>query len=65
MSKNYISFFVDDHIYYVRKLPYESDNTTYRRGWWILNNNRVFDNVEDISESIKAINIQNGMIYDV
>lgn len=50
----------NNHIYKIDKEPYETDENTYIRGWYIINNN--IDNV--IVRSIIYLNeIKNNMKY--
>lgn len=54
----------DNFIYKIRKLPYETDENTYRRGWYIIKNFNSFDYDELISRSIIYLNeYKNNMKY--
>lgn len=54
----------DNYIYKIRKLPYETDENTYRRGWFIIKNYNNFDYDELISRSIIYLNeYKNKMKY--
>jgi hypothetical protein len=54
----------DNYIYKIRKLPYETDENTYRRGWFIIKNYNSYDYEELISRSIIYLNeCKNKMKY--
>jgi hypothetical protein len=54
----------DNFIYKIKKLPYETDENTYRRGWFIIKNYNSFEYEELISRSIIYLNeYKNKMIY--
>ena len=54
----------DNYIYKIRKLPFETDENTYRRGWFIIKNFNSFDYDELISRSIIYLNeYKNNMKY--
>jgi hypothetical protein len=46
----------DNYIYKIRKLPFETDENTYKRGWFIIKNYNLFDYDELISRSIIYLN---------
>jgi len=46
----------DNYIYKIRKLPYETDENTYKRGWFIIKNYSSYDYDELISRSIIYLN---------
>jgi hypothetical protein len=51
----------DNHIYKIDKEPFETDENTYIRGWYIIKNNGL-DNV--VSRSIMHLNEhKNNMKY--
>jgi len=57
----YIIILHNNHIYKIDKEPYESDENTYIRGWFIIKNNNL-DNV--ITRSIIYLNeYKNNMKY--
>jgi hypothetical protein len=60
---NFIFLKNKDFLYLFEKQPYESDEDTYDRLWWIINNNKSINNINDISDSIKYINEKYGMSY--
>lgn len=54
----------ENYIYKIRKLPYETDENTYRRGWYIIKNFNTFEYDELISRSIIYLNeYKNKMKY--
>jgi hypothetical protein len=54
----------ENYIYKIRKLPYETDENTYRRGWFIIKNYNSFEYDELISRSIIYLNeCKNKMKY--
>jgi hypothetical protein len=54
----------DNYIYKIRKLPYETDQNTYRRGWFIIKNYNSYEYEELISRSIIYLNeCKNKMKY--
>lgn len=60
---NYIIIIHDNYIYKIDKEPYETDENTYIRGWYIINENNGI-NDEIISKSIIHINDKkNNMKY--
>jgi len=47
----------DDFIYIIEKEPYETDENTYNRGWYIINNHMKISNINElISRSIMFLN---------
>jgi len=46
----------DNYIYKIRKLPFETDENTYKRGWFIIKNYNSFEYDELISRSIIYLN---------
>ena len=60
---NIVVIFIKNTIYKLNKQPFETDTDAYERLWWIINNNKDFNNRKDISDSIKVINIKKGMSY--
>jgi hypothetical protein len=54
----------NNHIYKIDKEPYETDENTYIRGWYIINNN-IDNNIDNvIVRSIIYLNeIKNNMKY--
>lgn len=46
----------DNYIYKIRKLPFETDENTYKRGWFIIKNYNTFEYDELISRSIIYLN---------
>ena len=60
---NVVVIFIKNTIYKLNKQPFETDTDAYERLWWIINNNKDFNNRKDISDSIKIINIKKGMSY--
>jgi len=58
---DFIIIVYDNHIYKIDKEPFETDENTYIRGWFIIKNNSL-DNV--ISRSIIYLNERkNNMKY--
>jgi hypothetical protein len=54
----------DNYIYKIQKLPFETDENTYKRGWYIIKNYSSYDYDELISRSIIYLNeYKNKMIY--
>jgi len=54
----------ENYIYKIRKLPYETDENTYRRGWFIIKNYNSYEYEELISRSIIYLNeCKNKMKY--
>jgi len=60
---NYIIMIHDDKIYKIDKEPFETDENTYIRGWFIINKNTEITD-ELISRSIIHLNeYKNNMKY--
>ena len=56
----------ENKIYKVDKEPYETDENTYMRGWYIINNFDKYDYEELISRSIIYLNEnKNNMNYKI
>lgn len=54
----------DNYIYKIQKLPFETDENTYKRGWYIIKNYSSYDYDELISRSIIYLNeYKNKMKY--
>jgi len=51
---NYITIVYDNKLYKIEKEPYETDENTFMRGWYIIKNNHLEDNI--ISRSIMHLN---------
>ena len=66
MSNKEIIIFYKDFIYKIRKIPYETDENTYKRGWYIVKNIDNYQNYDElVSKSIIYLNEQkNKMKYD-
>ena len=64
---NYIIMIHNNYIYKIDKEPYETDENTYMRGWYIINSYNNEDNYDEIvSQSIININeIKNKMKYNL
>jgi len=64
---NNIAIINDDFIYTIEKEPFETDENTYNRGWFIIKNYLNFSNLKElISKSIKNLNEnKNNMEYMV
>jgi hypothetical protein len=61
---NYILIIHDNFIYKIDKEPFESDENTYKRGWFIIDNKDKYDKNELISRSIIFLNEnKNNMKY--
>ncbi len=58
-----ISFIYDNILYFLDKQPYETDEETYIRLWYIINNNLDMNSIKDINLSKIYLNKINGMIY--
>lgn len=56
----------DNYIYTIEKEPYETDENSYSRGWYIIKNYLKFSNLKElISKSIMNLNEnKNNMSYD-
>jgi hypothetical protein len=50
---NYITIIYENKLYKIEKEPFETDENTYMRGWYIIKNNNL-DNI--ISRSIIYLN---------
>jgi hypothetical protein len=50
---NYITIVYNNKLYKIEKEPFETDENTYMRGWYIIKNNHL-DNI--ISRSIIYLN---------
>jgi len=47
----------NDYIYMIEKEPFETDENTYNRGWYIINNHHKIKNINElISRSIMVLN---------
>ena len=61
---NYIIIIHDNFIYKIEKEPFESDENTYKRGWFIIDNKNKYENNELITRSIIYLNeSKNNMKY--
>lgn len=63
---NYIIIIHNNHIYKIDKEPYETDENTYIRGWFLIKNTTINDYNRDynISKSIIYLNeYKNNMKY--
>jgi len=57
-----ISLYYNGFIYLIESEPYESQEDTYKRGWYIVKNTE--DNYDKVySKSIMMINKNKGMEY--
>lgn len=63
MECGHVIIFVNNNIYKLNKQPFESDTNAYIRLWWLINNNKSLDSIEDISLSIIELNKRSGMSY--
>ena len=65
MSNNEIIIIYQNFLYKIRKLPFETDENTYKRGWFIIKNiDNTADYDELISKSIIYLNEnKNNMKY--
>jgi hypothetical protein len=59
----FIVIFIKNKIFKLRKQPFETEGDAYERLWWIINNNKNPNELKNISDSIKVINIKKGMSY--
>jgi len=62
--ENFIIIIYDNNIYKIEKEPYETDENTYKRGWYIIKNydNKNYD--ELVQKSIIYLNEnKNNMKY--
>jgi hypothetical protein len=58
---DYVIIIYDNNIYKIEKEPFETDENTYIRGWYIIKNNDL-DNI--VSRSIIYLNeVKNNMKY--
>ena len=61
---SFIIIIYDNFIYKIEKEPYESDENTYKRGWYIIKNYNKGKYEEIVNNSIKYLNEnKNKMIY--
>lgn len=51
-----ICIFVNNKLHYIKKIAFESDRDTYKRAWWLINNNKDINNIYHVSESIIYLN---------
>ena len=57
MNCNFIIIINDNYIYKIDKEPFETDENTYKRGWFIINNQNNYKNYNElISRSIIYLN---------
>jgi hypothetical protein len=57
MSNKEIVIIYENFLYKIRKLPFETDENTYKRGWYIVKNiDKIVDYDELISKSIIYLN---------
>lgn len=56
MATNFIIIIHDNFIFKIEKEPFETDEDTYRRGWFIIKNNPSTIDDEMISKSIIYLN---------
>ncbi len=57
MSNKEIIIIYDNFLYKIHKLPFETDENTYKRGWYIVKNiEKIADYDELISKSIIYLN---------
>lgn len=52
----FIIIIYDNYIYKIPKLPFETDENTYKRGWFIIKNYGSYNYDELISRSIIYLN---------
>lgn len=52
----YIIIIYDNYIYKIEKEPYETDENTYRRGWYIIKNLDKNNYEETVLKSIIYLN---------
>jgi hypothetical protein len=52
----YIIIVYDNYIYKIEKEPYETDENTYRRGWFIIKNQDKDNYEETVLKSIIYLN---------
>lgn len=61
---SHIIIIANNYIYKIEKEPYETDENTYKRGWYIIKNYKNGDYEEIIGKSIKYLNEEkNNMKY--
>ena len=64
LKMDYIVIIHDNNIYKINKEPYETDENTYFRGWYIIKNLKTDINDEIICRSIMYLNEnKNNMKY--
>lgn len=57
MSNKEIVIIYEYFLYKIRKLPFETDENTYKRGWYIVKNIDKIENYDElISKSIIYLN---------
>lgn len=57
MSNKDIVIIYENFLYKIRKLPFETDENTYKRGWYIVKNiDKIMDYDELVSKSIIYLN---------
>lgn len=57
MSNKEIVIIYENFLYKIRKLPFETDENTYKRGWYIVKNIDKIENYDElISKSIIYLN---------
>jgi len=63
---NSIVIIHDNNIYDIEKNDYETDENTYKRGWFIIKNQYIFKNINElISKSFMFLNENKyNMKYD-
>jgi hypothetical protein len=61
---SHIIIICNNYIYKIEKEPYETDENTYKRGWYIIKNYEKGNYEEIIGKSIKYLNEEkNNMKY--
>ena len=61
---SHIIIISNNYIYKIEKEPYETDENTYKRGWYIIKNYEKGNYEEIIGKSIKYLNEEkNNMKY--
>ena len=61
---SFIIIIYDNSIYKIEKEPFETDENTYKRGWFIIKNYNKGTYKEIVNNSIKYLNEnKNNMIY--
>jgi len=64
MNSTNIIIIYDNNIYKIEKEPYETDENTYKRGWYIIKNYNKGEYNEIVGKSIKYLNEEkNKMKY--